>query len=82
MSAVDSLSQLSDPGQEFQSPLHMSGGDGAGVLAGSFLQGPLGQMVQEPGQTMASLHEQLQGGRFEWVGVDANFLQTGLDIPI
>ena len=58
----------------------MGGGDGPGVLRGGFLQGSLGQVIQESGQAVASLEEQLQSRRLEGVGVDADFLKARLDI--
>jgi hypothetical protein len=80
MKAARSFGQLGDPGQEFQGALHVGGGDGSGVLRGGFLQGSLGQVIQESGQAVASLEEQLQSRRLEGVGVDADFLKARLDI--
>jgi hypothetical protein len=47
MKAARSFGQLGDPGQEFQGALHVGGGDGPGVLRGGFLQGSLGQVIQD-----------------------------------
>ena len=54
MRVARSFGQLGDPGQEFQGALHVGGGDGPGVLRGGFLQGSLGQVIQESGQAVAS----------------------------
>ena len=58
----------------------MGCGDGLGVLGGGFLQGSLGQVIEESGQAVAGLEEQGQGWRVEGIGVDAGFLKTRLDI--
>ena len=58
----------------------MGRGDGPGILCGRFLQGSLGQVIEEPGQAVAGLEQQGQGGGLEGVGVDADFLQARLDI--
>jgi hypothetical protein len=39
--------------------MHMSGGDGAGVLSGGFFEGTLSQVIEKSGQAVAGLEEQL-----------------------
>src|ERR1035441_5558679 len=58
----------------------LGGGDGPGVLRGGFLQGSLGQVIQESGQELfVADQEQAKG----WLGVaalatqQAHFLQRG-----
>jgi len=74
------MGRVGRPRAEVPGLLHVGGGDDAGVLGGGLLEGALGQMIEEPGQALAGLEEQGQGGGLEGVGVDADLLQAGLDI--
>ena len=78
--ASRSLSELSNPGHQFQRSLHVGRGDHARVFQGSFLQGSLGQVIDEARQTVSGLEKQLQSSWLERIGMDACFLEPRLDI--
>ena len=60
--------------------LNVRSGDGAGVLPQGFFQGALGQMVEESGQAVGRLEEEVQGRGGKGIGVDAGLLETSFDI--
>ena len=69
---------MGNPGEQFQGALHVRGGDGTGVLRDGFFQRSLGQVIEEPGQAIGRVDQQVQSGGVERVGVNAGVLQARL----
>ena len=62
--------------------MDVSGGDRPGVLLQSMLHRSLGHLIEAARQAIGQLDEQLLGGRFERIGVDASLLQAHFQIGI
>ena len=62
--------------------MEVSGGDLARVLRGGRFERTLSQVIEQAGQAVGGLEEQLQGCGFKRIGMNAGFGQAGLDIGL
>ena len=60
--ADDPSGQARQPRQPIQSPLNLGGRDHAGLFLKGFLQGALGQMVEDSRTALGGLHDQFLRG--------------------
>lgn len=75
-------SEFGQPRHPLEGALHVGAGNRAGVLAGGLFHRSLSQMVENSGQALGGLHEQLESGFFERGGMHAGLGQAGLEIAL